>query len=224
MYIVGDESTNGQFWSINTHQDNVITTSGNTFTITAPDGSTLKGTVLQPTTNFRFVISTGTRGSGYGTATTNQCLNLQSDNGDYLIVMTLEKAGQSHPSVTYTGTAIVNSVVKVGTLSCSILTTDVTYAYNTRLTALSNTLDADVLAVYPNPTNGQDLTVRLEPTYYGQSLQIVMTDAVGKVWSDRSMTATELNTLSTAGIPAGLYNLNIILPTGRMALKVVVTH
>lgn len=224
VYIVGDESTNGQFWALNTHEDHVITTSGNTFLITAPDGSTMKGTVLQPTTNFRFELTTQARGSNYGTKTNNKCINLQADNGDYLVVLTLAKPGQPHPAITYVGTGVTNAAVTVGTMTFTLQSTNVTYTSGARITNLSQNLLGDVLTVYPNPTSGGDLHVKLDHEHEQQPMTLTLTDVSGKVWAQKNGVSQADNLLETQGLPAGFYQLRIDLPQGTKTVKVVISH
>lgn len=225
VYIVGDESTNGQFWALNTHEDHVITTSGNTFTITAPDGSSMKGTVLQPTTNFRFEVTTQARGSNYGDKANNQCLNLQADNGDYLIVFTLAKSGQSHPAISYTGTGVTNAAVTVGTMTFTLQSTNVTYTSGARLTSLQGQSQlGGLLMVYPNHTNGQDLNVRLDEQYANQDMTLTLTDVTGKTWAQQHGMSQLENRIQLQGLPAGMYHLRVDLPQGTRTVKVMVSH
>jgi len=56
FYVVADDSEDGDIWRLNTPDFNTITTSPNGFTITAPNGTRLVGTVHQPASP---VIETG---------------------------------------------------------------------------------------------------------------------------------------------------------------------
>lgn len=138
VYVIADTSTDGFFWQFNTLDEPgvSIATTSNSFEIAGRDGATLRGTVLFPTGSAVFEQGTRIRGSkfayqrssdpstGYGTH--NRWLTLRGD-GDYVIVITVAKAGQSHPAVSKTAGRVVNSQVTVGTKTYAILPADIGY-------------------------------------------------------------------------------------------------
>ena len=101
-FVISDTSDDGKFWQMATLGTNTITTDKNTFTITSPKGDTLKGTVLYPPDP---VFKTGTRprGSNAGKVAENNFIHFSSEDGDYLVVLTLAEKGKSHPAVSAAG-------------------------------------------------------------------------------------------------------------------------
>ncbi len=99
--IIADTSDNGKFWQLCTLEENSITTDGNTFTITAKNGNTMKGTVLYPTADVKFTTGTRLRGSTFITDK-NGYIHFSSADGKYLVALTLEKKGTEHPAVSCT--------------------------------------------------------------------------------------------------------------------------
>ncbi|MGC9452894.1 MAG: hypothetical protein ACP5I4_15760 [Oceanipulchritudo sp.] len=147
VIIVADTTANGVYWQLPTFLNNSITHSGNTFTITGTSGATLKGTILHPGGTPSITTGTKPRGSGYtlangGTlATEDPVTNPRiEDNryvfiehggdGDFLVVMTLQKSG-AHPAVGRTGGTVADAVVQVGNKNYALQTTDVLYSTGT---------------------------------------------------------------------------------------------
>lgn len=132
VYIVGDTSKNGLYWQLCTLEEKTttITHQGNTFTISGHDGATLRGTVLLPAGDLRFTQGSRQRGSAfaYGDAdcgSRNKYITLQGA-GEYVVVLTVAKAGQTHPAVVGGQGGVVGSNIKVGSRSYTLLDTDVT--------------------------------------------------------------------------------------------------
>lgn len=133
VYVISDSSTNGQYWQLNTVENNLITTSGNTFTVHGAGGNTMRGTILYPTSNFRFSVGTRPRGSNYSSYANNNFVHFQSDDGCYLVVLTCIRAGQSHPVVSATGSWAGPSpvgTVTAGNLSVHLNGDAVTYPWS----------------------------------------------------------------------------------------------
>jgi hypothetical protein len=85
--------------------------------------------------------------------------------------------------------------------------------------------DGERLVVYPNPSNAAtELNFRLDGALVGQKLTISLRDAVGKTWSEHQSTAKEVNTLSTKGLPPGIYSLVVRWPGGQRQTKVVISQ
>ncbi len=122
-FVISDTSSNGQFWQMVTVEPNKVETTADGFLITSPEGATLKGTVLYPASNLRTATGTRIRGSDFNQFKNNNYVHFQADDGDYLVVLTLQPAGKSHPAVTATGTFAGDSPageVKVGGLTVEI--------------------------------------------------------------------------------------------------------
>ncbi len=130
-YIVCDTSDNGNFWQICSLEENTFTTEGNTFTITARNGATMKGTVLYPTGDLQFKTGTRPRGSKFLTDK-NSFLHLQSEDGSYLVVLTVAKKGAAHPQVSAAGTwgKSPDGTVKIGDFTATIHGTEVTTSHD----------------------------------------------------------------------------------------------
>lgn len=107
VWVVVDETENGSIWRLNTPEMNVITTSPGSFTITAPNGNQMVGTVLHPVDH---TITTGLfdRGSGFTFGSVsyenNNYVDVTATGGDFdgnfVIVLTVHESGQSAPSIT----------------------------------------------------------------------------------------------------------------------------
>jgi len=143
VIIVADTTSNGVYWQLPTFLNNTITTSGNTFTITGSDGATLKGTILHPGGTPSITVGTKPRGDGYGLTnggtlatedpvtnpriTDNRYLFIQhGGDGDFLVVMTLQKTG-AHPAVSRTSGTVADAVVRVGNSSYALQSDTVLY-------------------------------------------------------------------------------------------------
>jgi hypothetical protein len=130
VYVISDTSEDGNWWQFcQVDLDSstaAITTSGNTFLVENPNGSSLKGTVLYPASNYRWKTGSRIRGSSYGYLgeryNENEYVHFQSDDGDYLVVMTVCEPGREHPEVVSLAGegANVGRVVRVGQLEVAI--------------------------------------------------------------------------------------------------------
>lgn len=100
--VICDTSDNGRFWQLATSDLHEVEAGSGAFTITAPDGAVMAGTVLHPQDAD---ITTGTRprGSGAFGRDHNHFVVVESDDGCFTIVLTLVKPGQSPPEVTGEG-------------------------------------------------------------------------------------------------------------------------
>jgi hypothetical protein len=141
-FLVADTSSNGTFWQLPTSFFNTITTSGNTFTITAPNGATLQGTVLHPAT---VTLNHGTRSRGspfsllHGGSLAeehpvlnprvneNKFVTVQGSGGDFLIAFTIQPAGEAHPAVSRISGTVADAVVQIGNRSYSLTTDNILY-------------------------------------------------------------------------------------------------
>jgi len=102
-FVVLDSSDNGSVWQMCTLATHPITPQRDGFLITAPDGATLKGTILFPA---GATVTTGKRprGSNAGDVTENAFVHFPTQNGTALVALTLAAKGQPHPPVTAQGT------------------------------------------------------------------------------------------------------------------------
>jgi hypothetical protein len=121
-FVVSDTSDDGKFWQMVTLATNEITTDGNTFTVAGPDGSTLRGTVLYPASGVKFTTGKRARGSKAGDVEENNFVHFTSDDGSYLVVLTIADKGKPHPAITADGSWAKNpsGTVKVGGWSVKI--------------------------------------------------------------------------------------------------------
>jgi hypothetical protein len=128
-YVIGDTSEDGRYWQLNTLATHTVTTSGNTFTLTHPNGDTLLGTVLHPPGPVTFSTGTRPRGSAAGDIQNNRFIHFQSEDGHHLVVLTLAKKASDHPSPTLSGSWDGSSPAKltIGSFSVRIEGDQITY-------------------------------------------------------------------------------------------------
>jgi len=123
-FIISDSSDDGKFWQLATLASNKITTGDdNTFTITSTAGATMKGTVLYPA-KVTFTTGTRDRGSDAMGDSKNNFVHFSSDDGNYLVVLTLQDSGSSAPAVSGSG-GYASTTVQIGTKSFKINGTDI---------------------------------------------------------------------------------------------------
>ena len=107
------------FWQLCTLEQNpVIVTGEHTFLITGPTGSTLQGTILYSAGSPRLRTGKRLRGSEVGVYKNNNFIHFLSDDGCYLVVLTIAEKGRRHPEVSATGAwgPDPRGLVKVGRL------------------------------------------------------------------------------------------------------------
>lgn len=117
VMVIVDTSDNGKVWQMVTLRPNAITTEANRFTITAPDGASLRGTVIHPPARaIGFKVGSRPRGSNAGDIRENNFLHFGSDDGCYVVVMTIAPPRGAHPNVTAEGTwaQTPRGVIRVG--------------------------------------------------------------------------------------------------------------
>ena len=123
-FVISDSSDNGKFWQLATLASNKITTADdNTFTITSAAGATMKGTVLYPA-KVTFTTGTRARGSDAVGDRQNNFVHFSSDDGNYLVVLTLQDSGASAPAVTGSG-GYDSTTVQIGNKSFKINGNDI---------------------------------------------------------------------------------------------------
>jgi hypothetical protein len=130
VYVISDTSDNGGWWQycqvdLDPLTD-AITVSGNTFTVTNPNGTSLKGTVLYPEGDLQWTTGSRIRGSSYGyygaSYGSNEFVHFRSPDGDYLVVMTVCDAGIPHPAVNAVAGSAANAdrAIQIGGLTVSV--------------------------------------------------------------------------------------------------------
>lgn len=129
-FVVSDTSENGNWWQLCQAdldpEVDAVTAGGNSFLIENPDGSSLKGTVVYPEGPLDWKTGTRIRGSSYGLDggrfNENEYVHFQSEDGDYLVVMTVCGPDTPHPEVVPLGGTGANNgrQVRIGELTVSI--------------------------------------------------------------------------------------------------------
>ena len=122
-FLIGDTSDDGKFWQLATLSSNKITTSDNTFTITSPAGATMQGTVLYPA-KVEFKTGTRPRGSDAADEKDNNFIHFSSDDGNYLVALTVQASGKTAPSVRSTG-SYNSATVQIGSKSFQVKGDDI---------------------------------------------------------------------------------------------------
>lgn len=129
LYIVADSSQNGKYWQLITAVENTVTFNQDTFLITAPNGTTMRGLVVYAdgqTPVFKTGITP--RGSNYGDATNSKFITVLRNNAKFIVVLTVADAGKSHPVVQLTnGSFLLNSVITVSGHSYKLINDNVLY-------------------------------------------------------------------------------------------------
>ncbi len=109
VFVVSDTSTNGKIWRLNTPEFNIISKNEEGFTITTPDGATLRGHVLNVAGPLK--IKTGKVKYGGETVANNIGITYRGKNyrynnwvdventGSVTVVLTLQPKGKRHPQV-----------------------------------------------------------------------------------------------------------------------------
>ncbi len=123
VFVLSDTSDNGQFWQLCSLENNQVQATDRGFIVTTPDGGTMQATVLYPKDNLRIKTGTRIRGSGFHDMNKNNYAYCQSDDGDYLVVLTLQPKGKPHPAVSAEGNFSgeqPKGTVKVGGLTVTI--------------------------------------------------------------------------------------------------------
>jgi len=146
-FLIADTSDNGAYWHLPTYVDNTVSIAGNTFTITGENGSTMKGTVLYPTSGV--TITTGVKDRGdvyaydnngsrkdweldpvtYAEQRENRYVQFNGPDGDFLVVLTIQKAGSggAHTVPVHNNATVANADVNIGTLQLVLQNDDVHY-------------------------------------------------------------------------------------------------
>jgi len=133
VYLVGDEADlksgyTTNYWQMVTYEENEISVTGtNTFLIKTPNGSEMKGTILYPSSNLRWKVGVRKRGSDFNKHSNNKFIHCQSDDGDFLVALTVVRAGKTHPNIIVSGSGYLNNKVSVGTKSYTLQNYDVLY-------------------------------------------------------------------------------------------------
>ncbi len=120
-FIISDTSKNGVFWQFNTLETNTIEITGNTFTVTSPTGSTMRAAVIYPDL-VDFQIGVRPRGSDAVGVSNNRFVIFHSEDGCYLVVLTLAGPGKPHPLVNAAGRWTHNpeGIVRIGDLKITV--------------------------------------------------------------------------------------------------------
>ncbi len=117
VWVVRDTSANGMLWRLNTPEFNSISTHPGGFTLTAPNGNTLRGTILHPAgvtpATGVFVRGNGIR-FGANTYSNNKYVDVPGSDGSFLVVLTVQGAGRPAPAVTPVAGAGVDQRFTVG--------------------------------------------------------------------------------------------------------------
>lgn len=105
VMVMQDTSDDGDYWRLNTPDFNNISISGNTFTITSPEGSQMIGTVIQPA-GATLTTGTFTRGDNLSWKTTstnqNKYVQMTDPSNEFLVVLAVVENGASAPAVSGT--------------------------------------------------------------------------------------------------------------------------
>jgi len=123
VFVINDQSKNGKTWRLNTPEFNKVEGTPDGFLITAPNGSTLKATVISEnadktitTTTLRYggdtrenVAGIGYKGKNYANTTAIDC----KCNGNIMVVITLQQAGKQHPAVVYRNKKLLVGCVEI---------------------------------------------------------------------------------------------------------------
>jgi hypothetical protein len=122
FFVISDSSNDGAFWRLNTPSFNTITTSGDRFTITSPDGQIMTGQVLWPLNpTFRtgtfarppsfFYKTIGSAATGTPYSTTNKWVDFAGNgDGKFLVALTVTPIAAPVPAITATGSGVAQTI------------------------------------------------------------------------------------------------------------------
>ncbi len=117
VWLVSDRTTDGALWRLNTPGMNTIATYPGGFTLTAPNGNQMEGTILHPA-GATPTTGTFTRGSSFTfdtvSYTDNNYLQIPGTDGDFLVVLTVVESGGTAPAVTGLGGSGMDRSFMVG--------------------------------------------------------------------------------------------------------------
>lgn len=100
--VISDLSDNGRFWQMCTTADNTVTIAGNRFTISAPGGYTLQGTVLHPA-DAKLATGTRIRGSSVTPSLNENRWVTAEGDGAFLVALTIAGPKGTHPAASADG-------------------------------------------------------------------------------------------------------------------------
>lgn len=120
-YVIIDTSGDGTWWQHCTVDGNPITIEGSSFTITGRAGATMRGTFVYPAAP-ALKVGKRARGSNFGNITDNLFVTAQSADGAYVVVLTTQKAGKPHPTISANGTwgPEPKGIISVGALQVNV--------------------------------------------------------------------------------------------------------
>lgn len=183
VYVIGDTSLDGFFWQLNTLAENTIeVVDGHTFLIHGQDGATMRGQVVYPTEPVLFTTGTRVRGSKFAYG------NFGDDNdfihfrgaGDFVVVLTAAKSGQTHPDARLVRGRVINAEIEVGPKRY-VLTSD-SVLYETDGPALPTPPAAPAGFVARGHASFREAVLTWQPVPEAEGYLIHRSDDAGATW------------------------------------------
>jgi hypothetical protein len=186
VYVIADVSATGTYWQQVTLETQRIDIdeSTKTFMIDGAHGYSMKGWLVYQKGSHYLTTGKRIRGSDYGYNDMyydeNNFVHLGSDDGDYIIVLTIVPDGTDHPRPELTGSWPGEPEIEINDWKIRLL--DDRIEYDTQSSVLKHDSPPDqfkLLGNYPNPFNPETTIECSLPT--ASHLRITILNACGQV-------------------------------------------
>ena len=186
VYVIADVSATGTYWQQVTLETQRIDLdeSTETFTIDGAHGYTMKGWLVYQKGSHYLTSGNRIRGSNYGYKDVyydeNNYVHLGSDDGNYIIVLTIVPPGQDHPKPVMSGSWPGEPEIQVNDWKIQLMDERIEYGTPSNVSKYDSQPDAfQLFGNYPNPFNPETTIKCSFPV--ASRLRISIMNACGQV-------------------------------------------